>query len=554
MRAYEQLGLFYLGKRYDLDARTRLPEPVLYDSRDLLTHAVCVGMTGSGKTGLGIGVIEEAALDGIPVLAIDPKGDLANLVLTFPSLAPAEFLPWVDASAAMTAGLTPEVFAGREAETWRAGLTEWDQDAHRIGRFQRAAEVRVYTPGSRAATPLALLRTLVPSAGTDEEEVAAGISATVDSLLALAGVEDTSQHAPEHVLLATILRSSAAAREAVDLPWLVRQVQTPAFDRVGVLDLETFFPARDRQALALRLNGVLASPGFDVWLAGEPVDIGRMLYTAEGKPRVAIVSIAHLDDARRMMTVSLILNEALAWTRRQSGTMALRALIYMDEVAGYIPPTANPPSKPPLLTLMKQARAFGVGVMLSTQNPVDIDYKALSNAGTWFLGKLQTERDKARVLDGLEGAAPGTFDRTSLDRALSALAKRVFLLHNVHDAAPVVFETRWTLSYLRGPLTRDELRRLPAAQPAGTTDALPSRASSATAARPVLPAGVREFFFPGAAASYEPQLYAAARVTYTETKRAVDVTVDVNVTVPFGSGAVPVAWAEARVRPSHPRR
>jgi hypothetical protein len=545
MRAYEQLGLFYLGKRYDLDARARLPEPVLYDSRDLLTHAVCVGMTGSGKTGLGIGVIEEAALDGIPVLAIDPKGDLANLLLTFPTLSAEEFRPWIDTSAVDT-DRTPEALAAAEAATWRAGLAEWDQDAERIARLQRSAEVRVYTPGSRAATPLALLRTLMPRGG-DEEEVAARITATVDSLLALAGVPDASQHSPEHVLLATILRSSTASGQtAVDLPWLVQRVQRPPVDRVGVLDLETFFPARERQALALRLNGVLASPGFDVWLAGEPLDMSRILYTHEGRPRIAVVSIAHLDDARRMMAASLILSEALAWARRQSGTTTLRALVYMDEVGGYVPPTANPPSKLPLLTLMKQARAFGVGVMLSTQNPVDIDYKGLSNAGTWFLGKLQTERDKARVLDGLEGASPGTFDRESFDRMLSKLGKRVFLLHNVHEPEPVVFETRWTLSYLRGPLTKDELRRLAARPQASMVNEEQSQdAGAAAGTRPVIPAGVSEFFFPGEAAACEPRLYAAARVTYTDVKRAIDVTLDINVAVPFGTGAIPVQWDQA---------
>jgi hypothetical protein len=545
MHLYEQLGLFYLGKRYDLAARARLPEPVLYDSRDLLTHAVCVGMTGSGKTGLGIGIIEEAALDGIPVLAIDPKGDLANLLLTFPTLTPAEFRPWVDAAAAHAAGLTPDAFAGREAAAWRDGLTEWDQDAQRITRLQQSAEVRVFTPGSRAATPLAVLRTLVPAADADDEEIAAGVSATVDSLLRLAGISELTPHSPEHVLLSTMIRTSAASGQPVDLPWLVQNVQKPAFDRIGVLDLETFFPARERQALALRLNGVLAAPGFDVWLSGEPLDMGRLLYTPEGKPRVAIVSIAHLDDAQRMLAVSLILNEALAWTRRQSGTAALRALIYMDEIAGYLPPTASPPSKPPLLTLMKQARAFGVGVMLATQNPVDLDYKGLSNAGTWFLGKLQTERDKARVLDGLEGAAPGTFDRASLDRMLSALGKRVFLLHNVHEPAPVVFETRWTLSYLRGPMTRDELRRLTAAHDPALAHDKPPASSKPASPRPVLPAGIREFFLPGTASEYDPALYGAARMTYTDAKRAIDVTLDINVIVPFGNGAIPVRWDEA---------
>ena len=547
MRPYEQLGLFYLGKRYDLDTRSRLAEPVLYDSRDLVTHAICVGMTGSGKTGLGIGIIEEAALDSIPVLAIDPKGDLSNLLLTFPSLSPAEFLPWIESSAAAGAGLTAEAFAAKQAEVWRAGLADWDQDADRIRRLHQATDVRVFTPGSRAATPLALLRTLVPSSGEDEEEVAARINAVAASILSLAGVSDAAAHSREQVLIATLLQHAAASGLSLDLQTLVHNVQKPPFDRIGVLDLETFYRSRDRQELVLRLNGVLASPGFSAWLAGEPLQMERLLYTDAGKPRIAIVSIAHLDDAQRMMAVSMVLNEALAWTRRQSGTTSLRALIYMDEVAGYMPPTANPPSKLPLLTLMKQARAFGVGVMLSTQNPVDLDYKGLSNAGTWFLGKLQTERDKARVLDGLEGAAPGTFDRASLDRTLSALGKRVFLLHNVHEAEPIVFETRWTLSYLRGPLTKDELRRLAAGQEhaSGAGQAAERTLARETSARPVIPAGIREFFMPGATTAYEPRLYGAARVAYTDAKRGIDTTLDVNVTTPFGDGAIAVDWNRA---------
>lgn len=340
------------------------------------------------------------------------------------------------------------------------------------------------------------------------------------------------------MLIAALLQRASERGEVVDLPWLVQQVQKPGIDRVGILDVDTFYPARDRQELALRLNGVLAAPGFDVWLAGEPMDVGRLLYTPEGTPRVAIVSIAHLGDAERMLVVSLLLNEVLAWTRGQSGTASLRALVYMDEIAGYLPPVANPPSKAPLLTLLKQARAFGVGIMLSTQNPVDLDYKGLANAGTWFLGKLQTERDKARVLDGLEGAAAGGVDRAALDGLLSALRSRVFLLHNVHEREPIVFQTRWTLSYLRGPMTKDDIRRLTPSAP--EAPAVPTRGS-----RPLPPAGVRELYLPGAATTYEPRLYGSARVNYVDARRGVDTTEDVHAVVRFGSGAVAVDWHQA---------
>ena len=556
--AYEKLGLFYLGRRYDVAQRARAAETVLYDAKDLTTHAVCVGMTGSGKTGLAIGLIEEAAIDGIPVLAIDPKGDLANLLLTFPGLSADDFRPWVDPSAAAAKGQTVDTFAAQQAAAWKAGLAEWEQDGERIARLRAAADFRVYTPGSRAGTPLALLKSLSPPA--DDDPDAAGERATnlAASLLALAGVDAAAAHDREQVLLANILAHAWKAGTSPDLPWLVQQIQRPPFDRIGVLDIETFYPAKERQDLALRFNAVLASPNFDVWLTGESMDIGSLLYTPEGRPRVAIVSVAHLDDAARMMVVSLIFSAVLEWTRRQSGTPSLRALIYMDEVAGYLPPVANPPSKAPLLTLLKQARAFGVGVMVATQNPVDLDYKALSNMGTWFLGKLQTERDKARVLDGLESLAGG-IERATLDTMLSALPGRVFLMHNVHEHGPVTFETRWTLSYLRGPMGRDDIKRLTAAAPARPE--LPSDSShtqtasasqpAATKAqgvqRPVLPAGVREFFCPHDSDTdlYEPLLYGAARVQYVDSKKAIDVTTDVQLLAPIRTGAVAVDWDAA---------
>lgn len=561
---YEKLGLFYLGKAYDLAAGARLPEPLLYDAKDLVTHAVCVGMTGSGKTGLGIGLIEEAAIDGIPVLAIDPKGDLSNLLLTFPALAPADFAPWVDPADAAARGLTTDGLAAQQAERWSAGLAEWEQDGGRIARLKAAASVRVYTPGSRAGTPLALLNALRAPGAEEDEDARARVTSTAASLLALAGYSEVAPHSREQAFIAAILSAAPDAGTQADLPWLVRQIQRPSFDHVGVLDLETFFPAKDRQELALRFNSVLASPGFDVWLNGAPLDIASMLYDERGKPRIAIVSIAHLGDAERMLVVSLLLNAVLDWTRKQTGTGSLRALVYMDEVFGYLPPVSNPPSKLPLLTLLKQARAFGVGLVLATQNPVDLDYKALSNTGTWFLGKLQTERDKARVLDGLESVTGG-LDRQELDRTLSALRSRVFLMHNVHEKGPTVFETRWTLSYLRGPMSREELKRAAATGPpaadgsgdpaagaaarpvAGAT--APTGGSAPTrAAKPILPAQVREFYLPPEGTTTRelvPMLYGSARIQFTDAKRGIDTVQDLHVAVPFSDGAIAIDWERA---------
>ncbi len=500
--AYELLGAFYLGRRASLETRD-LAEPVLYDSRDLVTHAVIVGMTGSGKTGLGLSLIEEAAIDGVPVLAIDPKGDLGNLLLTFPELAPADFRPWVDADEAARRGLTPDQYAEHEAAAWKKGLADWGQDGSRIRRLRDAAEFVIYTPGSRAGWPVSILKSFAapsPAERADAERMAEAVTTTATGVLTLLGIDADPVQSREHILLSAILADAWQQGQDLDLPGLIHRIQQPPFARVGVLDLEAFYPEKERFTLAMRLNGLLAAPGFALWLEGEPLDLASMLYTPGGKPRVAVVSIAHLDDAERMFFVTLLLNQVVSWMRSQSGTSSLRALLYLDEVAGYMPPVTNPSSKQALLLLMKQARAFGLGVVLATQNPVDIDYKGLSNAGTWFLGRLQTERDKARLLDGLEGAlaAQGSrFDRAETDRILSSLQKRTFFLHNVHDEGPVIFQTRWAMSYLRGPLTRDQIKRIqpppPAPPPAASARGDRARAAPPAAApagpSPAAPAG-----------------------------------------------------------------
>ncbi len=492
MQDFEKLGLFYLGRRYDMAAGRPLDEAVLYDSRDLVTHAVCVGMTGSGKTGLCLSLIEEAAIDGVPVIAIDPKGDLGNLLLTFPQLSAGEFRPWIDEDEARRKGQTADAFAAAEAERWRAGLAEWGEDGARIERLKSAAEFAIYTPGSRAGVPVSILSSFAAppaAARADGEAMAERAASTATSVLSLAGL-DAPPRSREHTLVTSLFGAAWAEGRDLDLATLIQQVQTPPFTKVGVVDLDAFFPAKERFELAMRINGLLAAPGFAQWMEGEPLDPASLLYTPKGKPRVAVFSIAHLGDAERMFFVSLLLNQIVAWMRGQTGTTSLRAVIYMDEILGYFPPVANPPSKAPLMTLLKQGRAFGLGVVLATQNPVDLDYKGLANTGTWFLGRLQTERDKARMLDGLEGAAAGSMDRAETDRLLSALDKRVFLLHNVHDKAPMVFQTRWTLSYLRGPLSRDQIRALTpeaAVQPADAaspTSAAADKASAAAGQRP----------------------------------------------------------------------
>lgn len=560
MEDFEKLGAFYLGKVQDLGAGKRTDELVLYDSKDLTTHAVIIGMTGSGKTGLGIGLIEEAAIDRIPVIAIDPKGDLGDLLLTFPDLKPADFEPWVSEQDAQAQGLTRQQFAEQQASTWEKGLAEWGQSGERIRRLKDAADFAIYTPGSTVA-PISVLRSFAPppeAVRSDADLYRERLQTTASSVLALMGIEADPATSREHILLSNILRKSWGAGKEVDLAGLIAQVQNPPFEKIGVMTVDQVFPARDRNALAMKINNLVAAPGFEAWMAGAPLDASKLLYTESGKPRVSVLSIAHLGDAERMFFVTMLLNELIGWMRQQPGTGSLRALLYMDEVFGYLPPVASPPSKLLFLTLLKQARAFGMGVVLSTQNPVDLDYKALSNAGTWCIGRLQTERDKARVMEGLEGASTGgNFDSSAMEQLIAGLGKRVFLLHSVHEARPSMFQTRWTMSYLAGPLTRDQVKRLTPAAPAAT-GAVPSASAAANAAPPVtdggasgppsVPAGIPQFHLAAdGSATWQPRLLGVADVTISSAKYGISRTDRVLHTVAFGDGPVPVDWSTADV-------
>ncbi len=462
MQFVEKLGAFYIGGRYDIDKSERLPQPVIYDARDLTTHGVIVGMTGSGKTGLAIGILEEAALDRIPAIIIDPKGDMTNLLLTFPELRPEDFRPWINEDDARRKGMTPDEYAKKIAGTWRKGLAEWGQGPERIRRLKESVDWVIYTPGSEAGIPVNVLQSFKApdlSWDTDEELIRERILGTVSAILGLLGIEADPVQSKEHVLLSNIFEYYWRRGEDLDLAKLIMAVQKPPFERLGVFDVETFFPEKERFALAMRMNNLLASPSFQTWLEGQPLDVSSFLYDETGKPRHSIFYIAHLSDEERMFFVTLLLEQVISWMRTQPGTTSLRALVYMDEVFGFFPPVAEPPSKRPMLTLLKQARAFGVGVLLATQNPVDLDYKGLTNAGTWFIGKLQTQRDKERLLAGLESVAGDKLG--DIEKTISSLGSRVFLLHNVHDdETPYTFMTRWVMSYLRGPLTRAQIARL----------------------------------------------------------------------------------------------
>lgn len=562
MAVIEKLGQFYLGKVHDLATGETSPQELHYDAKDLTTHAVCVGMTGSGKTGLCLSLLEEAAIDGIPAICIDPKGDLGNLMLTFPNLSPDEFRPWIDPGEAIRHGLTEDEFAKSTADLWKKGLAEWGQGPERIRKLKAAAEVAIYTPASDAGRPLTVLRSFdapAPEVLNDGEAFRDRIMAAVSGLLALMQIEADPISSREHILLSTILETSWRNGQNLDMGTLIRSIQAPSFDKVGFLDLESFFPANDRFKLAMSLNNLLASPSFAAWLEGEPLSISKLMYTADGRPRLAIISIAHLSDAERMFFVTILLNEMVAWMRSQPGTSSLRALLYMDEVFGYFPPTANPPSKQPMLTLLKQARAFGLGCVLATQNPVDLDYKGLSNAGTWFLGRLQTERDKLRVLEGLEGAAATagqTFDRQEMEQTLAGLGSRIFLMNNVHEDAPVVFKTRWALSYLRGPISRQQIERLmePLKQTSRATagafgDGDSTEAADTEQGRPVLPPGITEGFLPVTRRAqdllYRPALLGSGQVHFVSSRDDVDRWDEVTM-LRIARGEVPAdLWHEA---------
>jgi len=564
MTEFEKLGDFYVGKAFDMDSGKCREEMVLYYSKDLTTHAVIIGMTGSGKTGLALGLLEEALIDNIPVIAIDPKGDLPNLLLTFPNLSAEEFLPWVDEQDAIAAGLSRQQLAAKQSQLWRKGLSDWGQGPERIARLRAAAEFAVYTPGSRSGQPVNALGNFAPPApaiAADADLLRERVQSTATAMLALVGIDADPFASREHILIANILNTAWSQNQGLDLSSLIRAIQAPALTRVGVMDLESFFPAKDRFQRAMRINNLLAAPGFEAWLEGERLDIGPLLFTPEGKPRASIFTISHLGDSERMFFVAKLLTEVLAWVRTQPGTSSLRAILYMDEIFGFFPPVSNPPSKQPLLTLLKQARAFGLGVVLSTQNPVDLDYKGLANTGTWFIGRLQTEGDKERVMAGLEGAAAGKhFDRGRMERILAGLGKRVFLLNNVHENEPAIFQTRWTLSYLRGPRTRENIKSLSsadaavhpeAAQPALRDQAPqpPFESAVRESQPPLLPPGLKAYYLPeeetGPGIEYYPAVLAGLDIHYTSAKHRIDLSRRLAYAAPLSEGPVPLDWDQS---------
>lgn len=560
MHNYEKLGLFYLGKIVNPSTNQLTNEPLLYESKNLTTHAVCVGMTGSGKTGLGIGLVEEAGMDKIPSIVIDPKGDLTNLLLTFPDLSPEEFLPWIDRDEAERKGMNSQEYAEAMSNTWREGLKKWDDDAERIRNLKKNVEMVIYTPASKAGVPLSILSSFAaPSKELllDTASLRDRIMTTASGLLGLIGIKADPIQSREHILISTLLEQAWQEGKNIDIATLIQQVQKPPFNKIGALDIDTFFPAKDRLALSINLNNLLASPGFQSWMIGEPLDIGKLLYSESGKPKVSILSIAHLADTERMFFLTLLLNEVISWMRKQPGTSSLRALLYMDEIFGYFPPSAMPPSKIPMLTLLKQARAFGLGIVLATQNPVDLDYKGLANCGTWFIGKLQTERDKLRVIEGLKGGSVGEFNAADFDQFLSRTGNRTFILRSVYDRKPLLFQTRWTLSYLRGPLTLSQIEKL-MKKYKEDEDLTPQSEkheplSVPKEIKPAAPSGIEEYFYQKTHASlpiqYQPKILGIAKLHFVDSKNKIDVWQEVSILSPVNKDGKEVFWDEENIIP-----
>jgi hypothetical protein len=460
--AYEKLGLLYLGRELNIDGDVGTSMPLLLKSKILTTHAAIIGMTGSGKTGLGIGLLEEAIMDNIPSIIIDPKGDMGNLLLTFPEMQPENFVPWIDPAEAEKKGMSVEGLAAETAKTWKEGLRFWDQDIQRIAALREKTEFTIYTPGSSAGVPVSVLQSFAaPSADVlQESDTLNGlVDSLVGGLLSLVKIKADSS-SREYILLSSLFLHNWRKGDGLDMEGLIGNVVNPPFKKIGVFSLDVFYPQSERMKLAMALNGILASPAFAAWTQGEPLDIQKILYGDEGRPNTAIFSIAHLNETERMFFVTMLLNRIIDWMRRQQGTSSLKALLYMDEIFGYFPPTANPPSKKPMLLLLKQARAYGVGVVLATQNPVDLDYKGLSNIGTWFIGRLQTVQDQNRVIDGIASESADGVEKSTFRRLLSGMAARRFLLKSAHLDDIRLFESRWVMSYLKGPIALFDIEKL----------------------------------------------------------------------------------------------
>lgn len=584
---------FFIGRRFDPATKSVGADSVFYDPADLTTHMFVTGMTGSGKTGLCISIMEEAALQKIPAVVIDPKGDLTNLLLHFPAFSPSDFQPWLDPEAARRADKPIEQVAAETAAMWQKGLSDWGITGADLEELKNAVDFIIYTPGSTAGVPINILSSFAaPEIDWQENQeiLRERISSNITALLGLIGYSDIDPlSSREHILLANIMEHFWSQGITFDLTDLILQTQNPPFERLGAFPIATLFPQKERLALAMKLNNFLASPSFQTWLQGQSLNIQQIYFTPQGKPRHSIFYLAHLSENERMFFVTLLYGAVETWMRRQTGTSGLRALVYFDEILGYLPPVGNPPSHSVMLRMLKQARAFGVGLILSSQNPVDLDYKALSNAGTWMVGHLQTDQDKERLMDGLQSAS-GSIDRATTNQLLSSLGKRIFLLHNIHDKEVILFNTRWAMNYLAGPLTRSQIPALNALVNAGESQAhsqpqytetkqntINETSSTNTAQvvtsqvnkHPMIPTGVEEYYLPlslnlqSAAENqkiqlssdasievveYHPTLLAQAEINFLERKYDLQMSIQRTVLIDDEDGRM-IHWEDYQIEP-----
>ena len=549
---YEKLGLFYLGKDIDKTSMQATEALTLLKNKNFTTHAAIIGMTGSGKTGLGVGIIEEAAIDNIPSILIDPKGDMGDLCLTDPEFSAKAFEPWVK-DEAKEADLT--AYAQKTADMWKAGIESFGQDASRVKKFH-AVQKTIYTPGSSAGVAVNIMSSLeVPPSEImeDSDTFSSYLKSTTTSLLSLIGITADPLDSKEYILLAQIITKAWLSKEDLSIEAIIGKIINPSFSKIGVLPLDTFYPQEARFKLATKFNSLLASPSFVLWLQGEKLDIQKLLYDENGKAKIAIFSIAHLNDEERMFFVTLLLNKYIAWMRRQSGTSTLKTLLYMDEIFGFFPPTKNPPSKEPMLLLLKQARAFGVGIILSTQNPIDLDYKGLSNIGTWFIGRLQTTQDIDRVIDGLGGKIGSSYDKSEIRQLLSNLQKRTFFLKSAHLDDIRLFSTRWVMSYLKGPLKKTEISLLMKAQKEAqniqeeSIDTL-VRKGEARGSIQHIDSSIPQYYEPDIMGKqvFSPLLSAKSSIHFYSQRRGIDEERNVILSLMLEGDEQHIAWGKAR--------
>lgn len=509
----EDLKMFYLGLKQG--------EPYFYENKDLTTHAAIIGMTGSGKTGLGITLLEEAAIDKIPTIIIDPKGDLTNLCLAFNELKGENFLPFIEEEEAKNLGISKQDLAEKTAKIWQQGLQNSHQNIDRIKLLNNNCDFNIFTPKSKTGLGISLLSDFEVPNNLNEVDLNEYVLSISSSILSLLGSNTSDPTNPEILLLQNIFLSNFKENQGVTITELINQIIKPKFNKIGVFDLETFYSYDKRTKMAMKLNALFASPSFSLWCEGEKLDISKMLFKGE-KARANIFTISHLNDSERMFFVTILLNEIIRFMRTTQGTSSLRMIVYMDEIFGFFPPNSNPPSKTPMLTLLKQARAFGIGCVLSTQNPVDIDYKGLSNIGTWFIGKLQTAQDKDRIISGLSGIGQNSKTQSEIFDLISNLKKRNFLVKNINSDKLITIESRFALSYLKGPLNDEQISNLMKDKKSQKQNKISTNFSQT---KPILSPQISQIY--SINSNYvKPYLYASAKIRYAN--KDFDITKDIN--------------------------